>query len=79
MYIACEFIFATSALYEIFEWLLTTVMAGPAANAYNGQQGDIWDAQKDMAAAATGAVLVILADLARSRVKSLKQRPVATS
>lgn len=57
LYIAGEFVFATSALYEIFEWLLTLVMAGPNADAYNGQQGDLWDAQKDMACAAVGALL----------------------
>ncbi|HOB14901.1 MAG TPA: DUF2238 domain-containing protein [Novosphingobium sp.] len=57
LYIAVEFVFAGSALYEIFEWLLTLVMAGADADAYNGQQGDIWDAQKDMACAGSGALL----------------------
>ncbi|MDF8332697.1 DUF2238 domain-containing protein [Novosphingobium cyanobacteriorum] len=54
-YIAVEFVLAGSALYEIFEWLLTLSMAGPDADAYNGQQGDVWDAQKDMACATVGA------------------------
>ena len=36
------------------------VMAGADADAYNGQQGDMWDAQKDMACAATGALLTAL-------------------
>lgn len=67
-YIAVEFVFAGSALYEIFEWLLTIIMAGPNADAYNGQQGDIWDAQKDMACAATGAVIAALALRLRSIV-----------
>ncbi|WP_293841518.1 DUF2238 domain-containing protein [Sphingopyxis sp.] len=49
-----------SSLYEIFEWLLTIVAAGETADRYNGQQGDIWDAQKDMALAALGAILVLL-------------------
>jgi putative membrane protein len=48
-----------SCLYEIFEWLLTIVAAGETADRYNGQQGDIWDAQKDMALAALGAILVL--------------------
>ncbi|KMS59854.1 hypothetical protein V474_11735 [Novosphingobium barchaimii LL02] len=60
-YIAVEFVLAGSALYEIFEWLLTIFMAGPNAAAYNGQQGDPWDAQKDMAMAGLGAVLAALA------------------
>lgn len=55
-YIAVEFVLAGSALYEIFEWQLTVVMAGPDADAYNGQQGDLWDAQKDMALAGLGAL-----------------------
>jgi putative membrane protein len=59
-YIAVEFVLAGSAVYEIFEWLLTLALAGPAADQYNGQQGDIWDAQKDMACAAAGALLAAL-------------------
>ncbi len=47
---------AGSAIYEVFEWLLTLGMAGADADAYNGQQGDIWDAQKDMAMAGAGAI-----------------------
>lgn len=54
-YVAVEFVLAGSAIYEIFEWQLTLVMAGPNADAYNGQQGDMWDAQKDMALAGLGA------------------------
>lgn len=56
-YIAVEFVLAGSAVYEIFEWLLTVFMAGPDALAYNGRQGDPWDSQKDMALAGLGAVL----------------------
>ncbi len=56
LYVAGEFVFAASALYEIFEWLLTIIMAGKADD-YNGQQGDMWDAQKDMACAAVGALV----------------------
>ena len=59
-------VLAISCLYEIFEWLLTIVAAGETADRYNGQQGDIWDAQKDMAFAALGAIL-LLPVLRRSR------------
>lgn len=44
-----------SMIYELFEWLLTIVMTTEAANNYNGQQGDMWDAQKDMALALLGS------------------------
>lgn len=46
-----------SALYEIFEWLLTVVAAGETADYYNGQQGDVWDPQKDMGLAQLGSLL----------------------
>ena len=57
-------VLATSCLYEIFEWLLTIVAAGDTADRYNGQQGDIWDAQKDMALATVGAILVLVVQTA---------------
>ncbi|MET0270699.1 MAG: DUF2238 domain-containing protein, partial [Sphingomonas sp.] len=67
LYIAVEFVLAGSAVYEIFEWLLTLLMAGPDADAYNGQQGDIWDAQKDIACASAGALIAAATLMARSR------------
>ena len=54
---AFMFIMAASALYEIIEWLGAMIMAPDWAESYNGQQGDIWDAQWDMALAALGAVV----------------------
>ena len=59
-------VLSLSAPYEIFEWLLTIVAAGETADRYNGQQGDIWDAQKDMAFAALGAILVLVIPRGRS-------------
>lgn len=50
-----------SALYEIFEWALTLLAAGDTADYYNGQQGDMWDAQKDMALALAGSMTAIWA------------------
>lgn len=51
------FVGAISALYEIFEWLITIVLAPGMADEYNGQQGDVWDSQKDMAIALVGGAL----------------------
>ncbi|MET0372322.1 MAG: DUF2238 domain-containing protein [Sphingobium sp.] len=56
-----------SALYEIFEWLLTVVAAGDMADYYNGQQGDMWDPQKDMAAAQIGSATALIVHVLRSR------------
>ena len=49
-----------SMLYELFEWGLTLVLSSEAANDYNGQQGDLWDAQKDMFLAMIGSSLMAL-------------------
>lgn len=56
-----------SALYEMFEWLLTLLAAGETADYYNGQQGDVWDAQKDMAAAQLGSLIAMIALLRHRR------------
>ena len=66
---ALLFFGAASALYEIFEWLLTLLVAPDMADAYNGQQGDPWDAQKDMALAMAGAAIACFAI-------SLRRHPV---
>jgi len=59
-YAAFEFVLAFSMLYELVEWGLSIALAGPDADAYNGQQGDMWDAQKDMSLALLGAALAVL-------------------
>ncbi len=56
-----------SMVYELFEWLLTVVLSGPAAQNYNGQQGDIWDPQKDMVLALIGSLLMAVWYLIRKR------------
>jgi putative membrane protein len=76
LYIAVESVIAVSAIYELFEWFLSIVLVGPMANDYNGQQGDIWDAQKDMTLAALGAL--VSAVLIRVRA-SLPSSAVADS
>ena len=40
--------------------LVAVVIAPSAGDAYLGTQGDIWDAQKDMALAGCGALLCML-------------------
>lgn len=52
-------ILAISSVYEIFEWLLTMMAAPHDALRYNGQQGDVWDMQKDMALAWVGALVAL--------------------
>lgn len=59
-YTAFEFVLAFSMLYELFEWGLTLVLSPTKAGAYNGEQGDIWDAHKDMSLALAGACISLL-------------------
>lgn len=54
------FVLAHSGLYEIIEWLAAEVFGGELGQAYLGTQGDEWDAQKDSALAALGALLAVL-------------------
>jgi putative membrane protein len=52
-------IMGASASYEIVEWSVAMTFAPDWADAYNGQQGDPWDAQRDMALAGLGALISI--------------------
>lgn len=53
------FVLSVGSLYEVGEWLLAVCMSPDQAEAYNGQQGDLWDAQKDMAMQFLGALSAI--------------------
>jgi len=57
--LAIECILATSAAYELLEWLVAIVFTPKWADQFLGHQGDIFDAHKDMALAVTGAILSI--------------------
>lgn len=48
---------AAGALYEIAEWLYAEVAGEEMAAHYNGQQGDAFDAHKDMALNLAGSVI----------------------
>lgn len=54
---------ATSLLYEWLEWLIAVMLSPEQAEAYNGQQGDIWDAHKDMLLALMGSVLAYFVNM----------------
>ena len=54
------FIAAVAAVYEIMEWRYA-VSSDPASGAaFLGSQGDPWDAQKDMLADMSGAVIALV-------------------
>ncbi len=50
-------VLAIGAIYEVLEWQLAVTLSPAHAEAYNGQQGDIWDPQKDLALAWIGAMI----------------------
>ena len=56
-----ELVLAFSAAYEIIEWRVAARVDPSAGLAFLGAQGDVWDAQKDMALAVAGAAITLLA------------------
>lgn len=64
----------SSALYEIIEWLVAVRVDPAAGIAFLGAQGDVWDAQKDMALAGLGAVLAMLIAWAVERLAMQRSR-----
>jgi putative membrane protein len=62
-----EITLSISAFYELIEWGVADVFFPAQGDAYLGTQGDVWDAQKDIFLAFTGAIL------ATSLVSSIKR------
>ena len=57
-----------SGLWEVVESWVARIVSPELGDAYLGSQGDIWDAQKDMAAAMVGSlVCLLMVAAARSR------------
>lgn len=56
-----EIVLSLSALYEIVEWIVADVVFQNDEQGliYLGAQGDVWDAQKDMALALLGAAVTM--------------------
>ncbi len=55
--IAVMLVMCASLVYEWAEWAIALMLSPEAAEAYNGQQGDPWDAHADMLLATLGALL----------------------
>lgn len=69
-FIAIGAISLYSIIYEILEWLTVIIVAPELGSAFLGMQGDIWDAQKDMALALLGSGLMIIFILIKNRIKT---------
>ncbi|MCL4209662.1 MAG: DUF2238 domain-containing protein [Phycisphaeraceae bacterium] len=55
--VAVAFLAVLSKLYEVAEWMIALIMDPEDAEQYNGQQGDMFDAHKDMTLALTGSII----------------------
>lgn len=53
------FMVSHSTVYEMVEWGAAEIFGGDLGQAYLGTQGDVWDAQKDSALAALGALVSV--------------------
>ena len=60
VWLAAVALAALSSFFEILEAIIAQIVRPDLGIAYLGTQGDIWDAQKDMAAAFSGAIIVAL-------------------
>lgn len=58
-YLPLDVVMATSMVYELIEWAAAELLGGELGAAYLGTQGDVWDAQKDMALATCGALIAM--------------------
>jgi putative membrane protein len=73
-YLPLDVTLAISALYEIMEMLIATMVALGTGDAWLGTQGDVWDAQKDMGLAALGVLLCTCVTALVRRIRT--PRPV---
>ncbi|MHA3059959.1 DUF2238 domain-containing protein [Acinetobacter sp. ANC 4636] len=62
-FLVIQLVMASSLLYELIEWWIAIHLSPEAAENYNGQQGDVWDAHKDMLLATIGSVVFAGVDL----------------
>ena len=56
-YLPLDLTMSFSMIYELIEWAIAVICGGELGIAYLGAQGDVWDAQKDMALASVGALI----------------------
>jgi len=62
---------AFAGFYEVLEWIAASVVDHEAGAAFLGTQGDIWDAQKDMALAIVGSLITLIIVRLQNKSKEL--------
>lgn len=68
-YLPVDVVLACSGFFEIIEWLFVLGVNPELGDAYLGTQGDIWDAQKDMALATIGSVVAMISTFTLSKIR----------
>lgn len=71
-----EVTMSVSALYEIIEWAVADIFFKTQGDAYLGTQGDIWDAQKDIFLAFSGAILATTIVTSIRKIFNINERTV---
>ena len=71
--IGVGFILATSAVYEIIEWLVASTVAPGLGAEFIGAQGDEWDSPEDMASALAGSLIAVILIYFYTRICSATQ------
>ncbi|MHA1601040.1 MAG: DUF2238 domain-containing protein [Alphaproteobacteria bacterium] len=67
-------VLSLSSVYEILEWVVAEIVDPQAAFAFLGTQGDVFDAQKDSALAAAGAIIGLTVIATLSKVRAARPR-----
>jgi putative membrane protein len=58
-YLPLDVVMSFSMIYELIEYAIAVGVGGDVGQSYLGSQGDVWDAQKDMALATLGGIITI--------------------
>lgn len=72
-----EITLSVSAFYELIEWAVADIFFTAQGDAYLGTQGDIWDAQKDIFLAFSGAILATTIVSVIKRTFKVYEKPLS--
>jgi len=72
-YLPVECVLAFSAVYEILEAFMASILTPERGEEFVGMQGDMWDSQEDMFTAGLGAVVAVLIIAAVVKRRAAKQ------
>ena len=72
-----DVVLSTSAIYELIEWFGAEMLDGGLGRTFLASQNDHWDAQKDMALAAGGALIAMIVTAVTTKVRGQNTRSTA--